>query len=153
RNKDIGVMVHGADASRSIYYSGGVFNGDGPALRNPDDQVDFIGRVVVSPLARTSFELFRGLALGGSGWYGQHNAGTDFPTQTTPSGFVVLDPNWTTGQTAAPFALHERGNMVALGGELSLPIAHVFGVRGEVVFKKQDLAEDALNPDGSTMMT
>jgi hypothetical protein len=152
-NKDIGVMVHGADDARSVYYSAGLFNGDGPGRRNADNQVDFIGRVVVSPLARLSGDVLRGLAFGGSGWYGQHLAGTQLQTQTTPGGFVVFDPTWTTGQgTPMPFALHERGKVLALAGELSIPIAHLFGLRGEVVWKKQDLAEDQLNPDGSTLM-
>jgi hypothetical protein len=148
-NKEVGVMVHGADAARSLYYSAGVFNGDGPGVRNADSQVDFIGRVVVSPLARTSLELFRGLALGGSGWYGQHQAGTPFSTQTTPGGFVIFNPSWTSGQPAMPFALTERGKMLALAGELSVPVTHDFGLRGELIFKKQDLAEDDL----TTMMT
>jgi hypothetical protein len=152
-NKEVGVMAHGGDSARSVYYSAGVFNGDGPGARNADSQVDFIGRVVVSPLARTSLELFRGLALGGSGWYGQHQAGSPFPTQLTPGGFVVFDPTWTGGQAGSPFALHERGKMLALAGELSVPVTHDFGLRGEFIFRKQDLAEDSLNPDGSTMMT
>jgi hypothetical protein len=154
RAKDIGVMVHGGDDARSIYYSLGIFNGDGPGRRNADNQVDVIGRLVVSPLARTSFELFRGLALGGSGWYGQHLAGTAFPTQTTSGGFVVFDPAWTTGQvTPIPLRLNERGRMLALAGELSIPIGHSFGLRAEGVWKKQDLAEDALAADGSTLST
>jgi hypothetical protein len=151
-NKEVGVMAHGGDAARSLYYSAGVFNGDGPGVRNADSQVDVIGRVVVSPLARTSLELFRRLALGGSGWYGQHQAGTRFPTQVTPGGFVVFDPTWTSGQfpDQAFLALNQRGKMMALAGELSVPITREFGLRGEFIFKKQDLAEDALNLDGST---
>jgi hypothetical protein len=38
-------------------------------------------------------------------------------------------------------ALRERGNVAAIGGELSLPISPRFGLRGEVVWKRQHLAE------------
>jgi hypothetical protein len=155
RNKEVGVMVHGADSARFIYYSGGVFNGDGPGLRNPDNQADLIGRVVLSPLARTSFDSLRAIGLGGSVWYGQHLAGLPFPTQTTAGGFVVLDPRWTTGRDApVTLEMRERGKMMAFAGELSVPIGHVFGVRAEGVFKQQDLAEDSIDPaTGSTMAT
>lgn len=150
RNKEVGFMVHGADAARSIYYSGGVFNGDGPGLRNPDNQVDLIGRVVLSPLARTSFDALRAVSLGGSAWYGQHLSGQPFLRQTTPGGFVLFDPRWTTGQGAqTTLELRERGKMLAFGGELSLPLGHVFGIRAEGVFKQQDLGEDNV-ADGTT---
>lgn len=155
RNKEVGVMVHGADAARSIYYSGGVFNGDGPGLRNPDNQVDVIGRVVLSPLARTSLEALRGISLGGSVWYGRHLAGQALTLQTTAGGFVVFDPRWTTGRdNPVTLELHERGNLLAFAGELSIPVNHVFGLRGEAVFKKQDLGEDSIVPaDGTTITT
>jgi hypothetical protein len=149
-NKDLGLMVHGADDARSIYYSGGVFNGDGPSLRNADNQVDLVGRVVVAPLARTSLESFRAISVGGSVWYGQHLAGAPFPTQTTPGGFVVFDPTWTTGQvTPLALALDENGRTLSLAGEVSAPLGHEAGLRAEVVYKKQDLAEDNVAADGT----
>jgi Phosphate-selective porin O and P len=154
RNKDLGLMIHGADDARTLYYSAGVFNGDGPGQLNADNQVDVIGRVVVSPLARTSFETLAGLSLGGSIWYGQHLAGAALPTQTTPGGFVVFAPAWTSGQvTPLSLDLDERGRSLAFAGELSLPIGHELGLRAELVYKKQDLAEDHVAADGSTIAT
>jgi hypothetical protein len=154
-NKDLGLMVHGTDAARTFYYSGGVFNGDGPGLRNADNHVDLVGRAFVAPLARTSYEGLREASLGFSVWYGQHVAGLPFPTQTTPGGFVFFDPRWTTGQmTPLTLELHESGRTLTLGGEVNVPIGHLFGARAEGVFKQQDLAEDSILPvDGSTLST
>jgi hypothetical protein len=147
-NKDLGVMVHGTDDARSIYYSGGVFNGDGPALRNGDNRVDVIGRVSVSPFARTSLNLLHEASLGASVWYGQREANQPFAKQATPGGFVFFDPTWTMGQ-APPlnFDLLESGSTLTLGGELNLPIGHQVGIRGEGVLKEQDLAEAVISSD------
>jgi hypothetical protein len=149
-NKDLGLMVHGTDAARMVYYSGGIFNGDGPGISNADNRVDVIGRVSVAPLARTSIELLREASLGGSAWYGQHVAGRAFPQQTTPGGFVFFDPTWMVGQTApVTLDLREGGSTLTLGGELNLPLGHQFGLRAEGFFKQQDLAEDSVAADGS----
>ena len=153
-NKDLGLMVHGVAAARTIYYSAGLFNGDGPALRNGDNQVDLIGRVAGTPLARAAHEVLRTLQLGGSLWYGQHHAGAPLPVQATPGGFVVFDPTWTTGQlNPLALALDESGRTLALAGELSLPLGHQLGVRAEVIYKAQDLAEDNVAADGSVLAT
>ncbi len=65
------------------------------------------------------------------------------PVQATPGGMVFFEPHWTSGQTAPlSFELHEQGTVTAFGGELNLPIGHRFGLRGEVVWKRQHLAED-----------
>jgi hypothetical protein len=151
-NKDLGVMVHGTDDKRMIYYSGGVFNGDGPGLRNGDNQVDFIGRVSVAPLARASSELLHEASLGASVWYGQRASQQAFPLQATPGGFVFFDPRWTMGQTT-PFDLLESGSTLTLGGELNLPVGHQFGLRAEGVLKEQDLAEAVISTDGTPPMT
>ena len=153
-NKDLGVMVHGTDDARSIYYSGGVFNGDGPALRNGDNRVDLIGRVSVAPFARTSLGLLHEASLGASAWYGQRAAGQTFPTQATPGGFAFFVPTWTMGQMPPiNFDLLESGSTLTLGGELNLPIGHRFGLRGEGVLKQQDLAEAVISTDGTPPMT
>ncbi|HVU50030.1 MAG TPA: porin [Polyangia bacterium] len=153
-NKDLGVMVHGTDDARLVYYSGGVFNGDGPALRNGDNRVDVIGRVSVSPLARTSLDAFHEVSLGASAWYGQRAAGQAFPTQATPGGFAFFVPSWTMGQMPPlTFDLLESGSTLTLGGELNAPIGHQAGVRGEGVLKEQDLAEAVIATDGSPPTT
>jgi phosphate-selective porin len=149
-NKDLGLMVHGTDDARLVYYSGGVFNGDGPVVSNADNRVDFIGRVSVAPLARTSMEWLHEASVGLSVWYGQHVAGQAFPTQTTPGGFVFFKPTWTSNLN--PLDLIDNGRTLTLGGEVNLPIGHRAGLRGEFVRKEQDLAEAIIPADASPPM-
>jgi hypothetical protein len=151
-NKDLGVMAHGTDDARMIYYSGGVFNGEGPELGNADNKFDVIGRVSVAPLARSSIGLLREASLGASAWYGQHVAGRAFPTQRTPGGFVFFNPVWT-GTGGTTLDLLEGGSTLSLGGELNLPIGHQFGLRAEGFLKNQDLAESSIAADGTPVAT
>ena len=147
RNKEVGAMIHGLLADGVFYYSGGVFNGDGPDFRNLDNQPDIIGRMTVSPFARGE-GAFRRLTLGGSGWYGRHVLGPAFPVQATPGGVPFVLPQWTTGQAplGQSLELREHGIVAAVGGELSIPFGRHFGVRGEVVYKQQRLAETEAPP-------
>jgi phosphate-selective porin len=144
RNKEVGVMAHGLIGDGLFYYSGGLFNGEGPGFRNLDNQTDAIGRIVIAPFA-TGQRAWRQLSIGGSAWYGNHVLGPEAPVQATPGGMVFLVPHWISGQTA--FELHEQGTSTAFGGELNLPIGDRFGLRGEFVWKRQHLSE--LNPTAS----
>jgi hypothetical protein len=153
RNKGVGVMVHGSVGGDRLYYSAGLFNGEGPGFRNLDNQADAIGRVVVSPFAAGA-DAWRRFSIGGSVWAGDRVNGPAFPVQATPGGLVFLEPHWASGQVAPlSLALREQGSVEAFGGELSLPIGSRFGLRGEVVWKRQQLAEaDAsLLPAGPLM--
>jgi phosphate-selective porin len=142
RNKEVGVMVAGLVGGGRFYYSAGLFDGEGPEFRNVDNQADTIGRVVATPFALTD-RWWSGLTIGGSFWYGNHVLGPEAPVQATPGGMVFFEPHWTSGQTAPQsFELHEQGTVTAFGGELNLPIGDRFGLRGEVVWKRQHLAED-----------
>jgi hypothetical protein len=145
RNKEVGVMAHGLLFDGVFYYSAGVFNGNGPGFRNFDNQLDAIGRLVVYPFA-TSDGMFRRLEVGGSGWIGRHVLGPTFPMQATPGGQPFLNPRWVTGQPAATLELRENGYMTAVGGELTVPFGNRFGLRGEGVYKQQDLAETDAAP-------
>jgi len=147
RNKEVGAMVHGLLADGVFYYSGGVFNGNGPDFRNVDNQSDFIGRMTLSPFARGE-GAFRRLTLGGSGWYGRHVLGPAFPVQATPGGVPFVMPQWTTGQPplGQSLELREHGTVLAVAGELSLPLGSRFGLRGEFVYKQQRLAETEAPP-------
>ena len=85
RNKEVGAMVHGRLGSGQLYYSGGVFNGNGPGFRNVDNQADAIGRATLAPFAGRG-GAWRRLWLGASGWYGRHVAGPVAPVEATPGG-------------------------------------------------------------------
>ena len=145
RNKEVGVMAHGLVADGVFYYSGGVFNGNGPGFRNLDNQPDAIGRLVVYPFAARE-GMFRRLEVGGSGWFGRHVGGPTFPVQATPGGYPFLTPRWVTGQPASTLELRENGFVKAVGGELTVPFGNRFGVRAEGVYKEQDLAETDAAP-------
>jgi hypothetical protein len=140
RNKEVGAMLHGLLGDGLFYYSGGVFNGNGPGFRNIDNQPDAIGRVAFSPFARGEGKLRR-LSVGGSGWYGRHVLGPTFPVQATPGGLTYLAPQWMTGQPARTLEMREHGSVMAFAGELTIPLGTRFGLRAEGVYKRQELAE------------
>jgi phosphate-selective porin len=142
RNKEVGVMAQGRLGDGRFYYSAGLFNGEGPEFRNIDNQSDTIGRLVATPFA-LSDSWWSHWSIGGSFWYGNHVLGPEVPVQATPGGMVFFEPHWTSRQTASQsFELHEQGSVTAFGGELNLPIGDRFGLRGEVVWKRQHLSED-----------
>ena len=142
RNKEVGVMAHGLLGDGRFYYSAGLFNGEGPEFRNVDNQSDTIGRLVATPFALGDRWWSR-WSIGGSFWYGNHVLGPEAAVQATPGGMVFFEPHWTSGQTTPQsYELHEQGTATAFGGELNLPIGNRFGLRGEVVWKRQHLAED-----------
>ncbi len=142
RNKEVGVMAHGLVGDGRFYYSAGLFDGEGPAFRNADNQSDTIGRLVATPFALGD-GWWRRWSIGGSFWYGNHVLGPEAVVQATPGGVVFFEPHWTSGQPSPrSFELHEQGTVTAFGGELNLPIGERFGLRGEVVWKRQHLAED-----------
>jgi len=147
RNKDVGGMVHGLLWRRRVYYSVGLFNGEGAGFRNLDNQADAIGRVVVTPLAGSDGPL-SGVSVGGSAWRGNHVLGPEAPVQATPGGVVFFQPEWTGSFGSPTFALHEQGTIQAFAGEVSFPIGSRFGVRGELVWKKQQLVEATVLPSG-----
>jgi hypothetical protein len=121
-------------------------------LTNADNNVDVIGRVSLSPFARTSLRLLHEASIGASAWYGNHNAGLAFPAQATPGGFVFFNPSWSAGQNVmgSPTLLDllQDGSTFTLGGEVSLPIGHQVGLRAEVVRKQQNLQEATVPADG-----
>lgn len=142
RNKEVGVMAHGLLGDGRFYYSAGLFNGEGPEFRNIDNQSDTIGRLVATPFA-LSDRWWSGMSIGGSAWYGNHILGPAAAVQATPGGMVFFEPHWSSGQTTPlSFELHEQGTVTAFAGELNLPIGDRFGLRAEVVWKRQHLAEN-----------
>ena len=140
RNKEVGAMAHGLLADGASTTPAGMFNGDGPDFRNFDNSP------TPSGARRSPFAARRGVvppvALGGSGWYGSHVLGPTFPSQATPGGMPFLAPAWITGQPAARrSSCASTATVTAFGGELNLPLGTRFGMRGEGVFKRQQLAE------------
>jgi hypothetical protein len=147
-NKELGAMVHGIQPDKLFYYSVGVFNGDGQNNRNADKNLDVMGRAWIAPLALTDMEALKAIEVGGSFWVGKRTKGLAFAPQTTQGGFTFFKNNWTvapaTGMGAGTnYSLFQNGDISAFAAELDLPVAHKFGLRGEYVHKKQDLASTA----------
>ncbi len=148
RNKDVGAMVHGLVIDGRLYYAAGLFNGEGPGFRNLNNQGDTIGRLVFTPFAGTAGP-WRDISLGGSAWHGKQVLGPEAPVQATPGGQVFFQSRWPLGAGTAGGAVHEQGTIEAFAGELNLPIGEHFGLRGEFVWKKQELADGTLDATGA----
>ena len=148
RNKDVGAMVHGLLVDGRLYYAAGLFNGEGPGFRNLDNQADAIGRLALFPFAAAPGP-WRGISVGGSAWHGNHVLGPEAPVQATPGGKVFFQSRWPLGAGLPGGAVHEQGTIEAFAGELNVPIGERFGLRGELVWKKQNLADGNLDAAGN----
>lgn len=154
-NKEVGIMAHGLPlANRGLYYSVGVFNGDGQNFRNVDDNFDVMGRAWVAPFAFANLEPVKNMTFGGSFWAGKRGAtGLALPAQTTQGGFAFLTPKWTLADGKTPAELHQVGDLTAYAFEANLPVAHRFGLRFEYVHKEQDLEEDDVSASSTGKLT
>ena len=148
-------MVHGLPlANKGLYYSVGVFNGDGLNFRNVDKDFDVIGRAWVAPFAFAHVDALSAVTLGGSFWSGKRGAtGLALAAQTTQGGFRFSDPKWTLADGKTPAELHQAGGLHAYALEVNLPVAHRFGFRFEYVRKLQELAEDDISAAASGKLT
>lgn len=142
-NKEVGLMLHGTSEGRVFYYSGGVFNGDGPNFRNVDNQFDLIGRGWIAPFALDRGSSLGRISVGGSFWSGRHLSGLPYATQTTTGGLRYFNPRWSIGRGDAtvPMEMHQQGRVYAYAVELNAPLTHQLGLRVEYVFKHQQLVE------------
>lgn len=143
-NKDTGLMVHGILPSKVLYYSAGVFNGEGQNFKNADNSADFMGRAWFAPFALTEKNAFDNITIGGSAWMGKRGTkALPLAAQQTVGGFKFLDNGFDSSLPAPNkrLELHQRGDVRAFALELDAPIDHIAGVRGEYVHKEQNLAE------------
>jgi hypothetical protein len=134
-NKEQGLMVHGMLPQDIVYYSLGVFNGDGQNFRNVDNDFDVMGRAWLSvlPLSLRSTVTLR---AGGSFWIGQRKDALPIATQSTPGGLAFWKASGT-GPMAIPLELHQDGGLRAFAFELDFNVMHQGGLRGEWVQKNQ----------------
>ncbi|HEY3357821.1 MAG TPA: porin [Polyangia bacterium] len=138
-NKEVGLMVHGLLPNQLVYYSLGVFNGDGQNFKNVDNRFDLIGRAWVAPFALMQRSPLDQITVGGSFWIGDRKDALPLPAQSTVGGFKFFDPKWTVGTT--DIELHQNGDVRGYAFELDAPVAHRYGVRFEYVYKDQKLGE------------
>ncbi len=69
-NRDIGIMLHGSLLKESVFYSAGVFNGngnDGSTAGSERDEPEVAARLVISPFKITSSRMLNSFQVGISG--------------------------------------------------------------------------------------
>ncbi len=135
--RDIGVMVWGEAPNKRIYYSAGIYNGDGPNRPNADTSFDFVTRVFVRPFATKS-----ALQVGISARYGQRDAklvGYDAPTLTTQGGFAFWRPTYK-DSTGALVHVIPQGDQSALGLDAYVPWGPI-DVAGEFIYASTSTRE------------
>jgi phosphate-selective porin len=150
-NKELGLMAHGLLPNKLVYYSLGVFNGDGQNFKNVDKRFDVMGRAWIAPFALLKGSVLDELTVGGSFWVGDRKETLALPAQSTAAGFKYLDTGkWTSAvDTKTPLELHQNGNLRAYAVELDAPIAHRYGARLEFVYKNQRLGEEDVTSSAS----
>jgi len=125
-NKDIGAMVWGETDTKTVYYSVGIFNGDGQNTPNVDNRFDGYGRVFVHPFA-TSGGPLAGAQIGVSGHYGRRDknyANYDYPSMTTQGNFKFWSSTFKgtdSGGNAAYLHVLPSGAQSAIAAELRIP--------------------------------
>ncbi len=96
--RDIGAMFWGESPDRVVYYTAGVFNGDGPNRPNVDNRFDFAGRAVLRPLANATTSFTKWAEIGASVHAGSRDptkVGYDLPSLTTSQGYAFWKPTYT----------------------------------------------------------
>jgi hypothetical protein len=146
-NKARGMMVHGTNPARNFYYASGVFVGG--------RQIEGMGRAWLAPLSLLSVpERLRSVTIGGSFRLGHAHDGSLLGAQSTPAGFIFLDPHtrWLDGADTTDVTLRRRGNARAAALELSSPFGNKAGVRFEWAIVRQPLESTSATNGGSPVI-
>lgn len=112
-NKEIGAMIWGYAPNKVVYYSLGVFDGDGQNFRNQDNLPAVIGRAFVAPLApwAKGRRWMEELEVGGSIWWQRNqNLGMTAGVSGSTSGGSQEDLFGMTTQGAVSFFSSSYGN-------------------------------------------
>ncbi len=91
--RDIGIAVYGVLFEEVLEYEIGVFNGQGRAVVDSNEEKDFAGRIRVSPFLHSEEELLQGLRVGLAGTVGDvdHAGSGPLDFRTTELGVLFLD--------------------------------------------------------------
>lgn len=144
-NKDLGAMVWGETADKLVFYSVGIFDGDGQNRPNVDNRFDTYGRVFTHPFAKAGGPL-EGVQLGASFHYGMRDknyVAYDVGSYTTQGSYAFWNPNHKGSDSAGnPAQLHviPAGAQLGVAGELRVPIDRV-DLTGELVWIRNGTRE------------
>jgi hypothetical protein len=140
--RDIGAMFWGESPDRVLYYTVGIFNGDGPNRPNADGRYDVSGRAVVRPFAASQESTMKWAQIGVSARDGSRDpkdVGYDLPSLTTQGGYPFWKPTYkdSFGRT-----LHiiPSSSQWALAGDVYFPVDG-FDFTGEFVYANDDTRE------------
>ena len=153
-NKEPGIMVFGGPESHWLYYSVGLFNGDGMNLRNLDDSFDLVGRFFLRPLAHVDALLDR-VQIGGSFAWGERSlTNSPYLGGATPrgGGWLTTSSNYPLFFTeysgadgkGTRLGLVPEGSVSRAAAEISLPIGP-FALRSEYIYLNSDVDENILD--------
>jgi len=95
------------------------------------------------------------VTIGASFWTGNRSNTLPLATQTTQGGFAFLNMSSftaTSGATTTTYQLRQVGRLNSFAVELNAPIAHKYGLRGELVWRHSPLAEETIGSNGSGML-
>ncbi len=141
--RDLGAMVWGEAPDVRVYYSAGIYNGDGPNRLNVDNRFDFVGRIFTRPLAgRDADVALKGLQIGASGRHGNRDktyVGYDAPALTTQGGYAFWKPTYRDSQKRLMHIL-PSGDQDAVALDLYVPFSGV-ELTGELVYSASNTRE------------
>jgi Phosphate-selective porin O and P len=141
-NKEIGAMVWGETGDRLLYYSVGLFNGDGQNRLAVDSRPEFMGRTFVHPFVSViSDPVMKDIQIGASLRYGAKDKNFveyDYPGMTTQGNYAFWTPSY---KGAAGFThIIPSGDQLGVGGELRVPVS-IFDLTSEFVYIKNNTRE------------
>jgi len=132
--RDIGAMFWGESPDRVLYYTVGIFNGDGPNRPNADSRYDIAGRAFVRPMARSE-GMLKWAEIGASVHGGSRDpskVGYDMPSLTTSEGYAFWKPTYTDSQGRLIHIL-PSSTQQAYGADVYVPLGR-FDFTGELVY-------------------
>jgi phosphate-selective porin len=139
--RDMGAMFWGESPDRFVYYSVGIFNGDGPNRTNVDSRYDVAGAVFVRPFVNgegaSKWARVGASARAGSRDPGQ--VGYDMPALTTQDGYAFWKPTYRDSLGRVVHVIPSASQW-ALAGDVYLPIDG-FDLTGEFVYASSDTRE------------
>ena len=141
-NKEIGAMVWGETSDRLVFYSVGVFNGEGQNRLAADSKPEVMARVFAHPLVGiVKDKVLRDVQIGGSVRYTSKDkkfVEYDYPGLTTQGNYAFWNPSF---KGAAGFThIIPSGDQLGVAGELRVPVS-MFDVTSEFVYINNNTRE------------
>jgi hypothetical protein len=140
--RDIGAMFWGESPDRVLYYTIGIFDGDGPNRPNPDGRFDVAGRAFIRPFGKWTGDGIRWAQIGAS-FHGGSRDGTkvgyDMSPLTTSEGFTFWKTTYTDSLGRLIHVI-PSGAQTAVAGDVYVPVGN-FDFTAEFVYADYDTRE------------